>query len=60
MRWARFEHDGAATYGIVEDEIVEAVDGTPFGVYRRTGDRHPLAGLTWLPPVVLRRSTASA
>ena len=52
MRWARFEHDGAATYGIAEDEFVEAVDGTPFGAYRRTGDRHPLAGIAWLPPVI--------
>ena len=52
MRWARFEHDGAATYGIVEDEIVEAVDGTPFGEYRRTGERRPLAGIAWLPPVI--------
>ena len=52
MRWARFEHEGAATYGIVQDEFVETVDGTPFGEYRRNGERHPLSGLSWLPPVV--------
>ena len=52
MRWARFEHEGAAGYGIVEDDAVEAVEGTPFGEHRRTGIRHPLAGITWLPPVV--------
>ena len=52
MRWARFEHDGAATYGIVEDDTIEAVEGTPFDACRRTGDRHPLDRITWLPPVV--------
>ena len=52
MRWARFMHDGTARYGIVEDDKLEAVDGTPFGEYRRTGERRPLAVITWLPPVV--------
>ena len=52
MRWARFEHEGAAAYGIVEDELVETVDGTPFGEYRRTGIRRPLGDVTWLPPVI--------
>ena len=52
MRWARFEHEGAATCGIVEDDAIEAVEGTPFVEYRRTGVRHPLADITWLPPVI--------
>ena len=52
MRWARFEREGNPGYGIVEDALVEAVDGTPFGDWRRTGERHPVAGITWLPPVV--------
>ena len=52
MRWARFEHEGAAVCGIVEGDAVEAVEGTPFGEHRRTGIRHPLTGITWLPPVV--------
>ena len=52
MRWARFGYEGAALYGIVEDDAIEAVEGTPFGEYRRTGARHPLSGVTWLPPVI--------
>ena len=52
MRWTRFEHAGRATYGIVEGDAVEAVDGTPFGEYRRTGVRHPIDEITWLAPVV--------
>ena len=52
MRWARFMHFDEAVYGIVENETVEAVDGTPFDGYRRSGIRHFLEGVTWLPPVV--------
>ena len=52
MRWARFEHGGVATFGIVEDDTIEAVEGTPFGEFRRTGARHPLAAIIWLPPVI--------
>ena len=52
MHWARFGHEGAALYGIVEDDVIEAVEGTPFGEYRRTGIRRPLTDITWLPPVV--------
>ena len=52
MRWTRFARDGGASYGIVEDDVVEAVEGTPFGEFRRTGNRHPLTGITWLPPVI--------
>ena len=51
MRWARFKHDGAAIYGIVEDDTIEAVEGTPFDEYRRTGERHPFDAITWLAPV---------
>ena len=29
MRRARFEHEGAAVHGTVEDDAVEAVEGTP-------------------------------
>ena len=52
MRWARFEREGTPGYGIVEDDLVEAIDGTPFDEWRRTGERHSVAEITWLPPVV--------
>ena len=52
MRWARFECDGAVSYGIVEDGVVEVVEGNPFDGHRRTGKRHPFDAITWLPPVI--------
>lgn len=52
MRWARFEHEGTVSYGIVEDEAVAVVEGDPFDGHRRTGERLPLDAISWLPPVV--------
>jgi len=34
--WCRFVHDGAATYGIVEDDRIIRVEGSPFGAHRIT------------------------
>lgn len=42
MRWMRFTVAGETSYGLVEDDEVEAVSGTPFGDYQRTGRRHAL------------------
>lgn len=52
MRWARFEVEGQARYGIVDSAGIEAVDGTPFGEHQRSGERFALDAITWLPPVV--------
>jgi len=52
MRWARFECDGAISFGIVEDGVVEVVEGSPFDKHRRTGKRHRFDAITWLPPVI--------
>ena len=52
MIWCRFEVDGAARYGVVEDETVAEVEGGPFGEYTRTGRTHDLASIKLLVPVV--------
>ncbi len=52
MIWCRFDDAGRARYGLVEDDVVVAVDGSPFGGYRKLSRRRRLAGLRWLPPVV--------
>ncbi len=50
MRWARFERNGNATFGIIEGDTIEAIDGTPFGDHTRTGDKVPLDGTKLLVP----------
>ena len=50
MRWARFEKDGTPTYGIVEGDEIEVVDGTPFDSHTRTGTRVSLDSVKLLIP----------
>ena len=52
MRWARFERRGTVSFGIVEDEHVEIVEGNPFDGFRATGERCTFDAVTWLPPVI--------
>lgn len=52
MRWARFERDGQVSYGIVQGDVIEAVEGSPLGEHRRTGELHSLDSVAWLPPVI--------
>jgi 2-keto-4-pentenoate hydratase/2-oxohepta-3-ene-1,7-dioic acid hydratase in catechol pathway len=51
MRWCRFQTNGHPRYGIVEEDVVGAVDGTPFGPHTATGERLRLDGVRLLPPV---------
>jgi 2-keto-4-pentenoate hydratase/2-oxohepta-3-ene-1,7-dioic acid hydratase in catechol pathway len=50
MRIGRFERDGRTFYGIVEDEEVIELEGSPFGEHRRTDTRHRLEALRTLVP----------
>jgi 2-keto-4-pentenoate hydratase/2-oxohepta-3-ene-1,7-dioic acid hydratase in catechol pathway len=50
-RWCRFEGADGPVYGLVEDAVVTAVTGNPFGGYEESNRRLPLAGLRLLPPV---------
>jgi 2-keto-4-pentenoate hydratase/2-oxohepta-3-ene-1,7-dioic acid hydratase in catechol pathway len=52
MRWCRVPVAGGVSYGLVVDDVVEIVDGSPFGDHRRTGERSSLGDVTLLPPVV--------
>ena len=45
MRWIRYQYGGRVSYGILEDEHVEEISGTPFGEYGRTGHRFPLSAV---------------
>ena len=52
MRWCRFHLDSGVSYGIVEGEHVVAVDGTPFGAYKKTPRVLPLADVKLDIPTV--------
>ena len=52
MKWCRFQAGSSASYGLVEDETVIEVAGSPFAEYTATGTRHPLARVKLLPPVI--------
>ncbi|SHN74968.1 fumarylacetoacetate hydrolase family protein [Cryptosporangium aurantiacum] len=48
MRWARV----LDRFALIQDDLVFPVSGSPFGEYRRTGERIPLADVRLQPPVV--------
>ncbi len=50
MKIARFLHEGAERYGIVEGTSVRLATGTPFDFLQATGTTLPLADLQLLPP----------
>jgi 2-keto-4-pentenoate hydratase/2-oxohepta-3-ene-1,7-dioic acid hydratase in catechol pathway len=60
MRYARFEHGGAPTWGVVEGDRVLAMVGTPFDGGKASGRPIPLAGVRLLAPSEPRRVLALA
>ncbi len=52
MRWARFEHGGKVSYGIVEGQGVKEVAGGLFDPPSPTGRRHALGDVKLLYPIV--------
>jgi 2-keto-4-pentenoate hydratase/2-oxohepta-3-ene-1,7-dioic acid hydratase in catechol pathway len=49
--WCRFRVNDKTSYGIVEDDTVVEVSGSPFGEHEITSTRHPLSGVKLLVPV---------
>ena len=52
MKWCRFQQGQKTSYGIVEDDRVVEVSGSPFDSYTTTSTNHPLSGLKLLVPVI--------
>ena len=50
MKWLRFVLDGQAAWGALQGDEVLLHEGDVFGEHRATGQRVPLAGLSWLTP----------
>jgi 2-keto-4-pentenoate hydratase/2-oxohepta-3-ene-1,7-dioic acid hydratase in catechol pathway len=52
MQWCRYQIGDQSGYGIIEDEQVLAVTGSPLADYTPTGTRYPLKQVKLLPPVI--------
>ena len=52
MRWCRVETAGGVSHGLVGEETIELVEGSPFGEWRRSGEEITLAAARWAPPVL--------
>ena len=50
--WCRFDAGDGASFGLVEDDVVIRVDGTPFGEHAVTAARHPRDQVRLLVPVI--------
>lgn len=55
MKIARFSHDGAIAFGVVDDDDLVVLQGDPmFAGYEPTGERVPLGDAKLLAPVIPR------
>jgi 2-keto-4-pentenoate hydratase/2-oxohepta-3-ene-1,7-dioic acid hydratase in catechol pathway len=52
MKWCRFQVGQQVSYGIVEDERVIEVIGSPFAEHTATPTSYPLTQVKLLPPVI--------
>src|SRR5262249_52006151 len=52
MKWCRFQTEQHASYGVVEDDRVIEVAGSPFAEHTVTRISRPLSQVKLLPPVI--------
>ncbi len=52
MKWCRFKSGNKVNYGIIEDDTVVEVEGSPFDTYSRTSTTHPLNSVKLEVPVI--------
>lgn len=52
MIFCRFRKSGTVSYGIVEDDMVRAIEGLPFGKYALASDRYRLDEIELLVPIM--------
>ena len=52
MKWCRFQTGQQVSYGIVEDDQVVEVVGSPFAEHTVTRTSYPLSQVKLLPPVI--------
>jgi 2-keto-4-pentenoate hydratase/2-oxohepta-3-ene-1,7-dioic acid hydratase in catechol pathway len=52
MKFARFEYEGEVFFGVVKDEELIVLDGSPLDTYKETQIHHRFAEVKLLPPAV--------
>lgn len=52
MKFVRFSYGGPISYGILEDDSVRLIDGTPFTQYTQTDTTYPLESVRLLEPSI--------
>ena len=52
MKWCRFQLGEKVAYGIIEDDRVNEVEGSPLDAYSTTSISHELSQVKLLPPVI--------
>jgi hypothetical protein len=52
MKWCRFQVADQVSYGIIEEQTVIAVTGSPFDTYAKTSTTYPLHEVKLLVPVM--------
>ena len=45
MKWCRFSVGDKTSYGIIENDTVTEVSGSPFESYTKTSNTHPLSSV---------------
>ena len=51
-KWCRFQAGDRVSYGMIEDDNVVAIDGTPWGSHSVSSNRHALSAVKLLVPTV--------
>ncbi|GAA2614683.1 fumarylacetoacetate hydrolase family protein [Paractinoplanes durhamensis] len=52
MRYCRIDDGGRPAFGLVEDDVIRLLDGSPLDGGRPDGRVRAVAGVRWLPPIV--------
>lgn len=52
MKFARFEHGGTVSFGVVKEAMIVLLNGSPFDTYEETKVSYPLANVKLLQPVI--------
>ena len=52
MKWCRFQLGQKVSYGLIVDDTVSEVSGSPFEAYSVTTTKHPLSAVKLLVPVI--------